>query len=250
LDNFVTLKTFTYPYELAILRGRLEYEGIECFVKDEFSVQVNPFYSNAIDGVKLQVKQSDIENAIKILKANGYTVDEDVQPYKLYGKLDNVTSKFPLIKNLRLEFRLMIIIAIIVGFLAYLFFLLTTPSTIENLTEKTWCVDKIVYHGKDYYPNSNELFQIHLIGMCDETASFTYKGPLILPGFNSHKVHSNWYVRADSLNIAEADTFAFVYNGIYHVDFTSNKLELKSASTTIYCHNEHFSIHIGGWMSN
>ncbi|HEY0029110.1 MAG TPA: DUF2007 domain-containing protein [Bacteroidia bacterium] len=67
-DQFVTIRTYSYPHEVAIIRGRLKSEGIECFVKDELTVQVNPFYSNAIGGVKLQVRESDLERAEAIIQ--------------------------------------------------------------------------------------------------------------------------------------------------------------------------------------
>src|SRR4051812_2015968 len=47
MSDLVTIKTFSYSTELAVIRARLESEGIECFVKDELTAQVNPFYSNA-----------------------------------------------------------------------------------------------------------------------------------------------------------------------------------------------------------
>ncbi|MDR0713783.1 MAG: DUF2007 domain-containing protein [Bacteroidales bacterium] len=67
-NPFITVQTFTYPMQAAIIRGRLESEGIECFVRDELTVQVHPFYSNAIGGVKLQVRKNDLEQAVEILK--------------------------------------------------------------------------------------------------------------------------------------------------------------------------------------
>ena len=66
-DKLITVLTVTYPHELAIIRGRLESEGIECFVQDELTVQVNPFYSNAIGGIKLQVRESNYDEAVEIL---------------------------------------------------------------------------------------------------------------------------------------------------------------------------------------
>ena len=57
----------------------MESEGITCFVKDELTVQVNPFYSNAIGGVKLQVPESELNKAIEILKETGTINDEDLQ---------------------------------------------------------------------------------------------------------------------------------------------------------------------------
>jgi Cdc6-like AAA superfamily ATPase len=93
-NNFVTVLTFTYPYEAEIIRGRLESEGIECFMQDELTVQVNPFYSNAIGGIKLQVRESDLERAIKILKEAGYIKEEDFKPSKMQVFIEKILSKF------------------------------------------------------------------------------------------------------------------------------------------------------------
>jgi len=92
-NNFVTVLTFTYPYEVAIIRSRLESEGIECFVQDELTVQVNPFYSNAIGGIKLQVRESDLERTIEILKEAGYIKEEDFQPSFLQKWLSKFFKK-------------------------------------------------------------------------------------------------------------------------------------------------------------
>ncbi len=78
-EKFVTVLTFTFAHEVAIIRGRLEAEGITCFVKDELTVQIHPFYSNAIGGVKLQVRESDLNQAIQILKETGYIKGEELQ---------------------------------------------------------------------------------------------------------------------------------------------------------------------------
>ena len=81
-EKFVTVMTFTFAHEAGIIQGRLEAEGITCFVKDELTAQVLPFYSNAIGGVKLQVLESDVEQAIEILKETNetnYIIEEDLQ---------------------------------------------------------------------------------------------------------------------------------------------------------------------------
>ena len=70
MNKLITIATYTYPHEMAIMRSKLEANGIECSAKDEFTVQVHNFYSNAIGGVKLQVKETDAERALAILKEN------------------------------------------------------------------------------------------------------------------------------------------------------------------------------------
>ncbi len=79
-EEFITVLTATFGYEVAVIRGRLESEGITCFVQDELTVQVDPFLSNAIGGVKLQVRESDLEHAVEILKDAGYIKNGDAQP--------------------------------------------------------------------------------------------------------------------------------------------------------------------------
>ncbi len=66
--NLVTIAKFTYPHEAAILKSRLEAVGISCFLKDENTLQVQPFYSNTIGGVKLQVLDTDVIRAKKIVE--------------------------------------------------------------------------------------------------------------------------------------------------------------------------------------
>ncbi len=93
-DLFTTLITFTYLHESSVLRSRLESEGIECFIKDELTTQVNPFYSNALGGIRLQVRQSDIPIAMAILKDSSYfdTVQKPMRPF--YLKLEEITQNW------------------------------------------------------------------------------------------------------------------------------------------------------------
>ena len=64
----ITLRTFEYPLEITLLKSMLEDSGIPVFVKDEFTILMNPLYSNAIGGIKLQVLEDDIEKATEVLK--------------------------------------------------------------------------------------------------------------------------------------------------------------------------------------
>ncbi|MDR2815157.1 MAG: DUF2007 domain-containing protein [Proteiniphilum sp.] len=67
MAQLTTIKTFTYPHEAYVIRGKLESEGIRTFLKDEMTVQVYNFYSNAVGGVKLQVFAEDADKALDIL---------------------------------------------------------------------------------------------------------------------------------------------------------------------------------------
>lgn len=67
-NRLVTVATFSQPLDSHLIRARLEAEGIPCFVADEFTVSANWFYSNAIGGVKLQVREADIDRARHIVE--------------------------------------------------------------------------------------------------------------------------------------------------------------------------------------
>jgi len=67
-DKLITIATFSQPIEAHVLKTKLESEEIECFIADENTVTMNWLYSNAIGGVKLQVKKSDFKRAIAIIQ--------------------------------------------------------------------------------------------------------------------------------------------------------------------------------------
>jgi hypothetical protein len=80
MAHFVTVAVFTHPHEMVVHRAVLENEGIECFAKDEHFVSVNPFYSNAVGGVKLQVHEGDAERARELLIGSGALDTPEVAP--------------------------------------------------------------------------------------------------------------------------------------------------------------------------
>ncbi|MEO8719947.1 MAG: DUF2007 domain-containing protein [Ginsengibacter sp.] len=66
--DFVTIRTFQNYFTAHILLGRFRDSGIECFLKDEFTVTVDPILSNAIGGIKLIVRKEDEEEANMLLQ--------------------------------------------------------------------------------------------------------------------------------------------------------------------------------------
>ena len=93
-DKFITVLSLTLPHEIALVSGRLESEGIECLTQDELTGQV--YVSQAIGGVKLQVRECDLERTIAILKEIGYLKEPDRKP----NFWDKLLSKMPVISIL------------------------------------------------------------------------------------------------------------------------------------------------------
>lgn len=65
--NFKKIATFQFTTEAMIIKGKLESEGIEVFIRDNNIVDANPFYSNAVGGVKLFVRDEDFDRTEEIL---------------------------------------------------------------------------------------------------------------------------------------------------------------------------------------
>ncbi|SMN11222.1 hypothetical protein SPBRAN_1462 [uncultured Candidatus Thioglobus sp.] len=63
----VTIASFSFAHEAHIARAKLESEGIPAVLADEFTINMQWLYSNALGGVKVQVPPSCVERAIEIL---------------------------------------------------------------------------------------------------------------------------------------------------------------------------------------
>lgn len=63
----VTIAKYTTLDEAQLARMKLEGNGIYAFVADEAMVTMNWFYSNAIGGIRLQVRDEDESRALEVL---------------------------------------------------------------------------------------------------------------------------------------------------------------------------------------
>ncbi|MCB9252326.1 MAG: DUF2007 domain-containing protein [Flavobacteriales bacterium] len=124
----VTIYTFTYPHELMVVKGKLISENIECFVMDELTAQVNPIYSNAIGGIKLQVMPEDVEKAMEILREAGLPVRKDISEFAYQDATDRTKTDLPLVKNLNTEHKNILIISFILILIFTILLFITLPT--------------------------------------------------------------------------------------------------------------------------
>lgn len=77
-EQFQIVGRYQYSSEALIFKGKLESEGIEVYIRDNNIVDSNPLYSNAVGGIKLFVKEEDLEKAQLILsEVSKYSIDEN-----------------------------------------------------------------------------------------------------------------------------------------------------------------------------
>ena len=66
--NFVIAQVYSNYIDANIIMGRLEEEGINCWLKDENTVTIDPILTNAVGGIKLMVPESQAERAFELLR--------------------------------------------------------------------------------------------------------------------------------------------------------------------------------------
>ncbi len=88
--NLITIKSSDIYNEIAIAKTYLEDNGLSCFLKDELTNQIHPY---AIGGVKLQVKEEDVEQAISLLIEGGFSKKEDYEIPESTMKIVNIYER-------------------------------------------------------------------------------------------------------------------------------------------------------------
>lgn len=64
----ITVRTFDNYFYANLILTRLQHDGIECYLKDEHTVTIDPLLTNAVGGIKLVVKEADVDAANQLLE--------------------------------------------------------------------------------------------------------------------------------------------------------------------------------------
>ncbi|PWT94805.1 MAG: hypothetical protein C5B52_19175 [Bacteroidetes bacterium] len=66
--SFVILRSYDNYIDANIVLGRLASEGVQAFLRDEYTVTMTPMFTNDIGGIKLTVKKEDELRAKELLE--------------------------------------------------------------------------------------------------------------------------------------------------------------------------------------
>ncbi len=66
--NFVPIWSYDNYVPAHLAMGRLQQEGITCWLKDENTVTIDPLLSNAVGGIKLMVAEDQAKEAFALLR--------------------------------------------------------------------------------------------------------------------------------------------------------------------------------------
>ncbi len=77
-ESFKTVAVFQYSSEAQIIKAYLESEGIQVFMVDNFTIDIDPLFSNTIGGVKLKVLSNQENKALELLSSiKKYSLNDD-----------------------------------------------------------------------------------------------------------------------------------------------------------------------------
>lgn len=75
MTNFVVAAIYTYSYEFAVLRLILEQKNITHFFQNETMLNILPFHSHALGGIRLMVHPDDLNEVLQIIDDLKYNKD-------------------------------------------------------------------------------------------------------------------------------------------------------------------------------
>ncbi|MCB0815532.1 MAG: DUF2007 domain-containing protein [Flavobacteriales bacterium] len=234
MDALVTVAAFTLPSDLVIARGRLESEGIECSLKDELTVQVHNLYSNAVGGVKLQVRVEDAGRARALLLEWGFLKDDDRQEGPFWDRFRTWSDRVPLLGRIELPIaRLMVLVAL--GAMAILvpLVLLAAPTVSDRLSGEVWCLERVIHDGVErepYVPGFS-----FTLSDCPYPVHFENDGTVELPGFGTYSLSGRWVIEGGYLWLEGVVAEEPIYQGPFEVKVTDRELLLRSERTQVLC---------------
>lgn len=249
MNNWITIISFTYPHEAHLAKTKLESEGIETIIQDELTAQVNNFYSNAIGGVKLLVKESDSNRAFEILKEGRIIVlDKD-------NEIENEEETNKKLKNAKVIYFISIFL-VLSAITIIPIAILSIPSDQEKLTMYKWCFNGMFYEDWEFTPSTLPSEELYIVFTddCWETIIFKEDGTILLPGFESDKIKANWKVENKELTIWPLNgdlslvtdnkkavildelPIENIYFGVYTIRFENINLIIESENQVIYAY--------------
>ncbi len=121
MDKMVEIARFQYPAEAQTLMALLKSEGIECYLRNEYSTQVMAGYVD-VGGARVEILESNVPHALEVMEAGGYDIPtEDEEPEQIRA-VASWARHIPFLRNYSLEKQIVILFVIIAVFLALLIF--------------------------------------------------------------------------------------------------------------------------------
>lgn len=257
---FTTIAFFNLPHETAVPMALLESEGIECFLPDESTVQVYNFYSNAIGGLRLQVKTEDAPRAIEILQKGGFlpsgneeeeeiTPDETPSPgigdsWKTDPEpvTDYVPANEPVLLHNEPEARkrsrlvpvllVLVVLVVLLAAVSAYFFFAKRDGLEEKLEAYSWHIVSVTKNERGLSPYMDPR---HFdLKEPSQVAVFYPDGRFELHRPEGKIVKAHWTIQEKRLVLNSFTELGEIYADVYNVIWINeNNISLEASSTSL-----------------
>ncbi|MDR1258751.1 MAG: DUF2007 domain-containing protein [Tannerellaceae bacterium] len=119
-DKIVEIARFRFPAEAYTLMATLRSEGIDCYLRNEYSSGIAGY---PIGGARVEIMESDVVRAMEVMEAGGYEIPAVDEIPKQITTVTGWAGRIPLLRKLPLEMQIFvffIIIAVCIGLLIWL----------------------------------------------------------------------------------------------------------------------------------
>ncbi|MFT6500924.1 MAG: hypothetical protein ACJASQ_001034 [Crocinitomicaceae bacterium] len=131
-----------------LIKSFLEFEDIKVQLLDELTTQTGSIYFAASGGVRIQVKESDVAQAMTILKEKGYGNPDVDKSNRVFDTLGKYSKKIPFLKDMRIEAAVITLAAILFSIIFAIFFALTRDSNETIIMKYSWRLVNAEHNGK------------------------------------------------------------------------------------------------------
>ncbi|WP_309568360.1 putative signal transducing protein [Parabacteroides faecis] len=121
MDKMVEIARFQTPAEAQTLMALLKSEGIECYLRNEYSSQLFASYVD-VGGARVEILESDVPEALEIMKAGGYDIPEEDEEAEQIQVVAGWARHIPFLRNYTLGKQIVILFVIIAVLLVLLIF--------------------------------------------------------------------------------------------------------------------------------
>lgn len=122
MDKMVEIARFQYPAEAQALMALLRSEGIDCYLRNEYSSQVMAGYVD-VGGARVEILESEVQHALEVMKDGGYELPDENEASPALHAASGLGGRIPWIRNFPLEKQLVILFGLIAVLLALLLFI-------------------------------------------------------------------------------------------------------------------------------
>jgi len=120
-ERMVEIARFEYASEASTLMALLRSEGINCYLRNEYTSQLMGGYVD-LGGARVEILEGDAARAMEVMEAGGYELPADNEEAQRLQRLAEWTRNLPFVRRLPTEqqvLALFIVLSVCLGLLVY-----------------------------------------------------------------------------------------------------------------------------------